>query len=56
MLIGERIFSICFPRFPIRFYRRYQEYKSISEKKFLKVCIKVKMGEPGGGGEERWEK
>jgi len=24
--------------------------------KFLKVGIKVKMGEPGGGGEERWEK
>jgi len=56
MLIGERIFSIRFPCFPIHFYRRDSEYKSISEKKFLKIGIKVKMGEPGGGGEERWEK
>jgi hypothetical protein len=29
---------------------------NLSSKKFLSVCSKVKMGEPGGGGEERWEK
>jgi hypothetical protein len=40
---------------PIFLYRRNGEYKSISEKN-LGVCSKVKMGEPGGGGEERWEK
>jgi hypothetical protein len=56
MPIGERIFSIRFPRFPILFYRRDREYKSISEKIIFNVCSKVKMGEPGGGGEERWEK
>jgi hypothetical protein len=44
--------SLVFP------YVSIEDIKNInlSQKKFLKVCIKVKMGEPGGGGEERWEK
>jgi hypothetical protein len=33
-----------------------RENINLSLEKILIVCGKVKMGEPGGGGEERWEK
>jgi hypothetical protein len=44
--------SLVFPCFSIE----EMENINLSSKKFFYVCSKVKMGEPGGGGEERWEK